>query len=196
MFAAQIPAPMFHITIPERDRDLWICDTAGFGDNRNIEIDISNGIGMMDAVQSCKSARFLILTAKDSLTANRSTMVKEIGNIVNKMFYNFEENMDKVLCLFNGFKEEGEITDFQKKLTNPENNKLLEKGHDTNLEAFIRLLMDNSTEENNYLFPLSGDYKKILKAIIKLDKLQDMNQLRHNFAEGTKARIKNYYQES
>ena len=187
---------MFHITIPERDRDLWICDTAGFGDNRNIEIDISNGIGMMDAVQSCKSARFLILMAKDSLTANRSTMVKEIGKIVKKMFYNFEENMDKVLCLFNGFKEEGEITDFQKKLTNPENNKLLEKGHDTNLEAFIRLLMDNSTEENNYLFPLSGDYKKILKAIIKLDKLQDMNQLRHNFAEGTKARIKNYYQEA
>ena len=68
---------------------LYICDTPGFADNRGIEIDLANGIGMLDALSSVNSARIVVLMSKSSIEYNRFKGATEIGNILTKMFYNF-----------------------------------------------------------------------------------------------------------
>lgn len=48
------------ITTPEGS-SITVCDTPGFADNRGVEIDISNGIGIINAVRGARSVRPLFL---------------------------------------------------------------------------------------------------------------------------------------
>ena len=65
--AAKVPPQMYPADTLERNMNLYICDTPGFADNRGIEIDISNNIGMMDALAEVRSARIVVLMAKSSV---------------------------------------------------------------------------------------------------------------------------------
>ena len=43
------------------EKSIWLCDTPGWFDNRGPEIDISNGLGVIKAIQGCKSVMPVIL---------------------------------------------------------------------------------------------------------------------------------------
>jgi hypothetical protein len=50
---------------------LVICDTPGFGDSAGVEVDIANGIGMINALHRARSVRVVVILPYDSLTKDR-----------------------------------------------------------------------------------------------------------------------------
>jgi hypothetical protein len=50
--------------------NIYICDSPGFGDSGGVEIDIANGIGMINALYMCQSARVVIIIPYNDLVAN------------------------------------------------------------------------------------------------------------------------------
>jgi hypothetical protein len=51
--------------------NVYICDSPGFGDSGGVEIDIANGIGMINALHLCQSVRVVIIISYNDLIANR-----------------------------------------------------------------------------------------------------------------------------
>lgn len=51
--------------------NLVICDSPGFGDSAGVEVDIANGVGMINALYGAASVRIVVLLAYDALTGTR-----------------------------------------------------------------------------------------------------------------------------
>lgn len=60
-------------------KNLVICDSPGFGDNAGVEVDIANGVGMINALYGATSVRVVILLAYEALISNRMRGAIEIG---------------------------------------------------------------------------------------------------------------------
>jgi len=43
--------------------EIYICDSPGFGDTSGSEVDISNGIGIVEALKGCKSVKILVVVS-------------------------------------------------------------------------------------------------------------------------------------
>lgn len=56
-----------------------ICDSPGFGDTAGVEVDISNAIGMINALRTAKSVRVVVLISYDLITSNRGEGLPSIA---------------------------------------------------------------------------------------------------------------------
>ncbi len=68
-----------------------LCDTPGFEDNRFIEIDIANSIGITSAIKECRSVRPVLLLSYHELIDGRGA-VRSTLSIVTKLVKNFKDN--------------------------------------------------------------------------------------------------------
>jgi len=59
---------MYKKNTPERKMNLVICDSPGFGDTAGVEVDIANGVGMINALHGARSVRvvFYLVGSKDN----------------------------------------------------------------------------------------------------------------------------------
>lgn len=78
-----------------------VCDSPGFGDSAGVEVDIANGVGMINALHGSKSVRVVALLAYDALTSNRMKGAIEIGEIISSLFHNISEAVDSIAIYFN-----------------------------------------------------------------------------------------------
>lgn len=62
---------MYRAGTPLNKQTLFICDTPGFGDSAGVEVDIANGVGMMNALHRARSVRVVVILPYDSLTKDR-----------------------------------------------------------------------------------------------------------------------------
>jgi hypothetical protein len=51
--------------------NLVICDSPGFGDSAGVEVDIANGVGMINALYGAASVRVVVLLAYEALIHNK-----------------------------------------------------------------------------------------------------------------------------
>jgi len=49
--SAKIPDNMYPRGTKPSDKEMVICDSPGFGDSAGVEVDIANGVGMIDALR-------------------------------------------------------------------------------------------------------------------------------------------------
>lgn len=68
-------------------KNLVICDSPGFGDNAGVEVDIANGVGMINALYGATSVRVVVLLAYEALISNRMKGAIEIGEIISNLFH-------------------------------------------------------------------------------------------------------------
>ena len=61
------------------EKGLVICDNPGFGDSAGVEVDIANGVGMINALHRARSVRVVIIIPYDSLTADKMTGAVKLG---------------------------------------------------------------------------------------------------------------------
>jgi hypothetical protein len=71
MNAVPLPRDMYEIGTSEDKMTLTICDTPGFGDSAGVEVDIANGIGMINALMEAKTVRAIVILPYESLIADR-----------------------------------------------------------------------------------------------------------------------------
>ncbi len=67
------------------DISFTLCDTPGFEDNRGIEVDISNGLGIAEAVRGCRSVRPLYLFSFPSVGDRLDGVVEVLKNPIQMM---------------------------------------------------------------------------------------------------------------
>jgi hypothetical protein len=72
-------------------KNLVICDSPGFGDNAGVEVDIANGVGMINALYGASSVRVVVLLAYEALISNRMKGAIEIGEIISNLFHDFSQ---------------------------------------------------------------------------------------------------------
>ena len=66
--------------------NLVICDSPGFGDTAGVEVDIANGVGMINALYGARSVRVVIVIPYDSLTADRMDGSINTGRTISNLF--------------------------------------------------------------------------------------------------------------
>ncbi len=74
-----IPAEMYPEGTPASKMNLVICDSPGFGDSAGVEVDIANGVGMINALHGARSVRVVVILPYDSLTGDRMAGAIKMG---------------------------------------------------------------------------------------------------------------------
>lgn len=54
---------MYKLGTPPKKKNLVICDSPGFGDSGGVEVDIANGIGMIDAICGAYSVLVVLIVS-------------------------------------------------------------------------------------------------------------------------------------
>ncbi|KAL4456870.1 hypothetical protein ABPG74_014508 [Tetrahymena malaccensis] len=92
----------------DKDGFYILCDSAGFGDTGGAEVDISNGIGIVEAVKKCKSVRPVILVSSISV-GEKGQGIKELANILVGLVNNIKDYMRSFSYLFTKYSPEIDI---------------------------------------------------------------------------------------
>ena len=74
-----VPDSMYKLGTKSNKKNLVICDSPGFGDNAGVEVDIANGVGMINALYGASSVRVVVLLAYEALIHNKMKGAIEIG---------------------------------------------------------------------------------------------------------------------
>lgn len=80
---------MYHKNVNSDNRTFWILDTPGAGDTQGADTDISNGLGILDALLSCSSVRIVLLIDEASMLFKKGEGILILGRLITQMFINF-----------------------------------------------------------------------------------------------------------
>ncbi len=81
---------MYKFGTKESKRNLILCDTPGFGDNSGIEVDISNGLGLIRSLSKASSVRVVIILSYESIIKDKSKGIIDIANIISSLINNLK----------------------------------------------------------------------------------------------------------
>lgn len=82
-----------------------LCDSPGFDDSAGEEVDIANSIGIIKAVQNCKSVRPIILISMLGI-GDRGQGIKHIAKIITGMIPSASEHISSFTYYFSKFDED------------------------------------------------------------------------------------------
>ncbi|ETO31352.1 Helicase conserved domain containing protein, partial [Reticulomyxa filosa] len=141
-----------------------LCDTPGFGDSSGPEVDVANGIGVIKALQSCKSVKPVVLISYIAL-GDRMEGVKDLARTLVGIMPSVEEHLNAFSYVFTKFPE-----DKKKKI------------HDLFKETYQSVTKDEL--DKGYKAVLKEIAKKTRKGVIAPDLLNDPpNELLEMFLE-------------
>jgi hypothetical protein len=98
--AVPVPAEMYKKNTPLKKMNMVICDSPGFGDSAGVEVDIANGVGMINALHGARSVRVVVILPYDSLTGDRMAGAVKMGSIISNLFYELTI-LESVVIYFN-----------------------------------------------------------------------------------------------
>ena len=81
-----VPQKMYPFGTSEYKMTLVLCDSAGFGDTAGVEVDIANGIGMINALYGVNSVRVVLILPYNSLLGDRMDGATKMGEIISNLF--------------------------------------------------------------------------------------------------------------
>jgi ABC-type dipeptide/oligopeptide/nickel transport system ATPase component len=99
--AVPIPDAMYPKGTSQNKKSFVICDSPGLGDSAGVEVDIANGVGMINALVGSRSVRVVVLLPYSQITANRAEGLVIISEAIGGIFTDYERSLDCVTVLFN-----------------------------------------------------------------------------------------------
>jgi hypothetical protein len=81
---------------------LILCDTPGFEDSQGPEVDIANGVGVVEGIRRCKSIIPAIVISYKS-TGERFSGIKSLAKLIASMFTDLNNNIDAFIYIFTKF---------------------------------------------------------------------------------------------
>jgi len=147
------------------DRKIFISDSPGFGDTAGAEVDISNALGVVNAIQKAKSVK-VILTV--SGLGDRGAEFKKLLEALIGIIPNVEDRIDSFLILFNKFTPD-QAKNIPALITNFSDHQLspAEKD-DPNMKILLKRIKDSAKDENNFINLFNEKPENILFKIINL----------------------------
>ena len=83
---------------------LIICDSPGFEDSQGHEVDIANGVGVVNGIRGCNSVKVGIVLSFKS-TGERYKGIKILAKLVSSMFTNLDNQIGTFIYIFTKFPE-------------------------------------------------------------------------------------------
>lgn len=87
----------------EGDEGLWLCDTPGFGDTSGPEVDIHNGLALIQSLRQCNLVYPVVLCSRSNLESDRAESFIKLLRVLSTMIDNFEELISNTTFLFSKY---------------------------------------------------------------------------------------------
>ncbi|KAL4441131.1 hypothetical protein ABPG74_002081 [Tetrahymena malaccensis] len=157
-----------------KNGSIILCDSPSFDDTAGPEVDIANGLGIVEAIKLCKSVRPVILLSFKSM-GDRGQGIKQLAPILVGFVKQIEDKLSSFSYLFSKFPENYNINS---ELIN------IKKSLDQNAEeksdkAFVSLfedMIDKTSKSCNKINPINGNPSEILKILINEKGIQEPSQ--------------------
>lgn len=143
-----------------------LCDSPGFEDTSGPEVDIANSIGVIAALQNCKSVKILALSSYKSL-GDRGQGIQKLAHTLVNMIRDIEDRLNTVVYTFTKYPLNKDVNAM---LMNIKNSAIEQDPSLKTDTAFLAVLNDmiEKTEERAYkIDPILGDPKKIIDKLIR-----------------------------
>ena len=153
---------------------LNLCDAAGYGDTAGAEIDIANGVGIINAIKQCTSVKVVALIS--SRSGNRGEGIRKLARLLVNLIKDIEDRLGSILYLFTKYPRDyhshGDLISLKESLeaTDPE----IEK--DSGFMMVINDMIEKTENETLIVDPIEGDPKKILKTLIKMKEIKNPDE--------------------
>ena len=152
--------------------EIILCDVPGFGDTAGPEVDIANGIGVINAIRTCHSVKILALSSYTSL-GDRGDGIEKLARILIQMIDGVEERVDSVSYAFTKYPSSTDvhpiILDFKK--SRVDENPSLKS--DSALVAVLNHMIEKTKQAESKIDPIHDDPKILIK------KLRSSNAIRY-----------------
>ncbi len=153
-------------------KEVILCDTPGFEDTNGPEVDVANGIGIVEAVKNCRTVKPIILMSPEG-EGYRMKGLRNIASLIVCMIKNFDANVNAISYIFNKY-EKSKIENTKTKIVDLFENLNSEEKRDPFFcclfEDMVRKI-DN--EEIIFLDPLKDNPKHILNKFIESKKIKN-----------------------
>ena len=83
------------------EKNYTVCDTAGLGDTRGPEQDITSGIVMTNAIRSARSVKVVLLITQGAISDRYSNLRKTLVPSITRLIPTFGDQVSSVFYLFN-----------------------------------------------------------------------------------------------
>ncbi|ETO01683.1 hypothetical protein RFI_35757, partial [Reticulomyxa filosa] len=135
-----------------------LCDTPGFEDTSGPEVDVANGIGIIKALQTCKSVKPVVLISYTAL-GYRMNCVRELARTLTGIIPSIQNHLSAFAYVFTKFPDDQKQSIHA--LVNDTYNKIQKEEKDEGYKALLADIADQT--EDNVLAPdLLNDHPKIL----------------------------------
>ncbi|CAF1149796.1 unnamed protein product [Adineta steineri] len=147
--------------------EIILCDAPGFGDTKSPEIDISNCIGVIRALKSCKSVSILALSSYQSL-GDRGEGIQQLIHILINMIHGIENRLNSILYGFTKYPSEIDIHAvlFDIKASRIDSDPLLRSN--TALISILNDMIEKTRIDPIRIDPIHGDIKNIIEKLKNL----------------------------
>ena len=96
----------------DEEKEVIICDSPGFGDNRSAEIDISNSIILKRSVDCCLGIKPIVIVNKDM--GPRKELFSRLTQTLVKLLPDQSKIQENVTYLFTGYESNNNKKEFTK----------------------------------------------------------------------------------
>ncbi|CAF2074733.1 unnamed protein product, partial [Rotaria magnacalcarata] len=163
-YITPVTVPLRDIFGPHETGEFIICDAPGFGDTAGPEVDIANGVGVIEAIRGCKSVKILALSSYKSL-GDRGQGIQKLTHLLINMMCDIEDRLGSIFYGFTKYPSSSDISALliDVKISKVDTDPLLRSDN-----AFVAVLTDmiNKTKVGaEKIDPLSGDPKRTIERL-------------------------------
>ena len=177
------------VTIHSDDKEFVVCDTAGLGDTRGPEQDITNGIVMTKAIRSAKSVKLVIFITEGAISDRYSNLRRTLVPSITRLIPALSDHVCSVFYLFNKIIDrlEGLAEGLNEFSYNMEHAELA----DANFTAMITDLAHKSRKRTHCTIAdmIGGSNAELLKGFDSVEAIRNPGDVFYDFAAPDSIRI-------
>lgn len=156
-----------------KDKPMILVDSPGSEDTESKEVDLSNGLGIMNAISRARSVLPVIVINYQDMGGRRQQLKRQI-TYYSRMFTNIEASIEKTVYAFTHVPDQVENKEFRGIIQDIYNHRNETEKLDQNFEYVLSDMSEKA--ENNELIivrPLDGTPKKVLTILETKESIED-----------------------
>ena len=190
-YIAAVTIPLKEIYGPSKTGDILLCDAPGFADTAGPEVNIANGVGVIEALKGCTSVKLLALSSYLSL-GDRGQGIRELAQILVSMVKGIEDRLDAIFYAFTKYPEDKDVCAI---LTDIKISKVNTDPHLGSDNAFVAVLDDmieKTQTRTEKVDPVCGNRRNLIDKLNRMTGISFPAEVfRFSMSEATQKIIEN-----
>ncbi len=201
-YISVIPIDLCEIDEDSSIEKIYLCDTPGFGDSCGSEVDISNGVGILEAVKNSESVRLALFISKKN-AGGKFEKVKPMLHMLNNMIEDVQKHKNSINYIFNFFNKDEIVKEKKPNIDQPMSEiyarlrnlqKVLSPNEKNNYQFFelIKSLKKKAEVKINTVDLEGGNRKKLIESLIESDGIYEPKRVfRFSVKQESRAALRN-----